>query len=249
MAQKTWALLSGWKSIAVLPAVLTSGEGTPCTCTSPIRLTPFGRSVHNTRIERLWYDVTNGYGRKWKSFFMELEAHHGLDASIGAHIWLLHHLFLPSINQDALEWAESWNAHQLTLPTGGARSPRDMFIFGLLEYGTQGIDGLLQQEETVDNLEAYGVDWETMDNTTLMAHYREHNNEAAVATDHPFAPTSAPPRLSEVTCDEPGCPFTAEQVRELDARLARTVDLHSREMEVRQGVWSAALQLCLAGGF
>ncbi|KAJ7842983.1 hypothetical protein B0H14DRAFT_3086611 [Mycena olivaceomarginata] len=26
----------------------------------------WGRSVHNTRIERLWYDVTHGFGHKWK---------------------------------------------------------------------------------------------------------------------------------------------------------------------------------------
>ncbi|KAF7346893.1 hypothetical protein MVEN_01441500 [Mycena venus] len=37
------------------------------------------RSVHNTRIKRLWYDVTHGFGQKWKRFFMDLEVHHGLN--------------------------------------------------------------------------------------------------------------------------------------------------------------------------
>ncbi|KAJ7433788.1 hypothetical protein FB451DRAFT_1064009, partial [Mycena latifolia] len=37
------------------------------------------RSVHNTRIERLWYDVTHGFGKKWKVFFLDLEANHGLN--------------------------------------------------------------------------------------------------------------------------------------------------------------------------
>lgn len=195
--------------------------------------------------------MTKGYGSKWKEFFMSLEAHHGLDASLPSHIWLLHHLFLPSINQDALEWAESWNAHQLSLPAGGSRSPRDMFIFGLLEYGAQGIENVLQQQDAdgIGNLEEYGVDWEAMDDATLMAHFRENNEAAALdpAGDHPFAPRSAPPRLSEVTCDEPGCPFTPEQVRVLDARLRARVDLASRDMAVRRMVWSTALQLCLAG--
>ncbi|KAJ7265822.1 hypothetical protein C8J57DRAFT_1069107, partial [Mycena rebaudengoi] len=37
------------------------------------------RSVHNTRIERLWYDVTHGFGQKWKKFFTDLEVNHGLN--------------------------------------------------------------------------------------------------------------------------------------------------------------------------
>ncbi|KAJ7488564.1 hypothetical protein B0H11DRAFT_2406659, partial [Mycena galericulata] len=37
------------------------------------------RSVHNTRIERLWYDVTHGFGKKWKVFFLDLETNHGLN--------------------------------------------------------------------------------------------------------------------------------------------------------------------------
>ncbi|KAJ6613120.1 hypothetical protein B0H10DRAFT_1951784 [Mycena sp. CBHHK59/15] len=36
-------------------------------------------SVHNTRIERLWYDVTHGFGHKWKKFFTDLEVYHGLN--------------------------------------------------------------------------------------------------------------------------------------------------------------------------
>ncbi|KAJ7752190.1 hypothetical protein DFH07DRAFT_745091, partial [Mycena maculata] len=37
------------------------------------------RSVHNTRIERLWYDVTHGFGKKWKVFFLDLETNHRLN--------------------------------------------------------------------------------------------------------------------------------------------------------------------------
>ncbi|KAJ7501271.1 hypothetical protein B0H11DRAFT_1713617, partial [Mycena galericulata] len=37
------------------------------------------KSVHNTRIERLWYYVTHGFGKKWKVFFLDLETNHGLD--------------------------------------------------------------------------------------------------------------------------------------------------------------------------
>ncbi|KAJ7073444.1 hypothetical protein B0H15DRAFT_740062, partial [Mycena belliarum] len=37
------------------------------------------RIVHNTRIERMWYDVTHGFGHKWKKFFTDLEVQHGLN--------------------------------------------------------------------------------------------------------------------------------------------------------------------------
>ncbi|KAJ6526046.1 hypothetical protein B0H19DRAFT_1042286, partial [Mycena capillaripes] len=30
-------------------------------------------------IERLWYDVTHGFGKKWKVFFLDLETNHGLN--------------------------------------------------------------------------------------------------------------------------------------------------------------------------
>lgn len=73
------------------------------------------RSVHNTRIERLWYDVTKGFGQKWKNFFIELETHYHLQAHNTAHIWLLHYLFKASIDQDAAEWVEAWNAHTMQL--------------------------------------------------------------------------------------------------------------------------------------
>ncbi|KAI0364156.1 hypothetical protein BV20DRAFT_956837 [Pilatotrama ljubarskyi] len=205
----------------------------------------WGRSVHNTRIERLWYDVTSGFGSKWKAFFIDLEQHHGLDATLPSHIWLLHHLYLPSINSDAQEWAEAWNAHGLSLPTGGMRSPRDMFVFGVAEYGAQAVG----HYHATNNLEEFGVDWEALRDDRLMAHFREHNNVEGNERDHPFAPHSAPAQLSQVTCDEPGCPYTPEQVQQLDARLQVIADVHATDMAARRTVWCAALQLCLAGDF
>ena len=75
----------------------------------------YGRSVHNTRIERLWYDVTNGFGQKWKNFFIELETHCHLNAHNPGHIWLLHYLFKDAINEDATGWVRAWNRHVMQL--------------------------------------------------------------------------------------------------------------------------------------
>ncbi|KAI0767567.1 hypothetical protein C8Q74DRAFT_1203854 [Fomes fomentarius] len=72
-------------------------------------------SVHNTRIERLWYDVTSGFGQKWKNFFIELETHCHLNASDRCHLWLLHFLFKGAINQDASDWVQTWNHHTMQI--------------------------------------------------------------------------------------------------------------------------------------
>jgi hypothetical protein len=63
-------------------------------------LTCAHRSVHNIRIERLWFDFTSGVGAKWKIFFQDLEYQAGLDPELPGHIWLIHYLFLNALNQD-----------------------------------------------------------------------------------------------------------------------------------------------------
>ncbi|KAF5339525.1 hypothetical protein D9611_011449 [Ephemerocybe angulata] len=61
----------------------------------------WGRSVHNIRIERLWKDYYIGLIDKWYHFFHDLEAFYGLDVDNPIHLWLLHHLFLPALNEEA----------------------------------------------------------------------------------------------------------------------------------------------------
>lgn len=76
---------------------------------------PFYRSVHNSRIERLWYDVTVGFGRKWKEMFQHLEAQEGLNTACRPHKWLLCHLFLSSLNDEAKRWQGYWNNHMMSI--------------------------------------------------------------------------------------------------------------------------------------
>ncbi|KAI0059710.1 hypothetical protein BV25DRAFT_1808600 [Artomyces pyxidatus] len=206
----------------------------------------WGRSVHNTRIERLWYDVTSGYGQKWKNFFLDLEHNHGLDPSRSAHIWLLHHLFLAAINQDAIDWADTWNSHKLHAQGQHDRSPRDMFIFGMLENGPRGLSTILPSEppaESIDDLANYGVDWEAMQDPALMAHHMEHNAQEWEESNL-FSPASMPAHVAEVICDPPNCPFSEQEVQYLDRQLSLHVDTSSRSMEVRRLVWAQALVLC-----
>ncbi|KAJ7269143.1 hypothetical protein C8J57DRAFT_1435736 [Mycena rebaudengoi] len=193
----------------------------------------WGRSVRNTRIERLWYDITHGFGKKWKVFFLDLEANHGLNPTRPGHIWLLHHLFLASVNRDAQDWAEAWNSHQLTINRQRERSPRDLFLFGMLREGPRGLAAFTagEEEEEIEDLNEYGVDWEVNNDPELMAHLLENNaQEVPHVADDPFTSASTPANLSEVLCEPPGCPFTPAQLQILDTRLAASVDLFSRNM-------------------
>ncbi|KAH9920811.1 hypothetical protein B0H21DRAFT_781648 [Amylocystis lapponica] len=200
----------------------------------------WGRSVHNTRIERLWCDVTDGYGKKWKIFFMSLEVHHRLDAGSSSHIWLLHHLFLQAINQDALEWAETWNAHQLGLRGSAPRSPRDLFLFGQVEEGPRGIEPFMEATGDASAFDAYGIDWAVYDDNSTMAHFYEHNPHEG----NSFSAQTAPSHLSEVICNGPSCPLSLLHVDVLDSTLCLEFDLASRNMEIRRAVWARALDIC-----
>ncbi|KAF9535236.1 hypothetical protein CPB83DRAFT_746078, partial [Crepidotus variabilis] len=206
----------------------------------------FGMSIHNTRIERLWFDVTRGFGQVWKNFFMDLEVHHGLNPRNPMHIWLLHHLFLTAIRADAEMWVEAWNSHTMQLPRGQTNAkPREMFVFSMVENGPRGF--AIDEAEEEGDFSAYGVDWDTINDPPLMAHFHEQNPEEAETPElenpRPFLP-NAPSRMNQVLCEAPNCPFPDNYVRMLDVTLAQRVDVCSVHMEVRRLVWLEALSLC-----
>ncbi|KAJ7079033.1 hypothetical protein C8R43DRAFT_1092889 [Mycena crocata] len=202
----------------------------------------WGRSVNNTRIERLWYDVTHGFGHKWKLFFVELEVNHGLVPTIPAHIWLLHHLFLRCINDDAQEWAAAWNSHNLQIRGERTRSPRDIFLFSMVQDGPRGLERFFEPpEEDVSDPATYGIDWEVGDDPTLMCHLLTQNPQDW-EEHNPFAPGIAD--LSDVPCEPPNCPFSPEQIEYLDVQLGARVDTTSRSMNVRRLVWKEAFEIC-----
>lgn len=105
------------------------------------------RSKHNTRIERLWYDTTEGFSQKWKIFFFDLETNHGLDPEKPALIWLLHALFLDQINKDIVLWVAAWNRHAMTIRGERRRSPLDMFFFGMIQNGPRGQEAWARLEQ------------------------------------------------------------------------------------------------------
>lgn len=55
-------------------------------------------------------------------------------------------------------------------------SPHDMFFFGMLEHSTYGFKGLKDNED-LDNLVSYGIDWESINNCRLIDHYHANSKE------------------------------------------------------------------------
>ncbi|KAF7972873.1 hypothetical protein HWV62_7994 [Athelia sp. TMB] len=199
----------------------------------------WGRSVHNTRIERLWYDITHGYGQHWKNFFYDLEIHHGLNPQVPEHIWLLHHLFLDAVNSDAQAWMQAWNRHKLQIKGERARSPKDMFFFSTVQDGPRG----LQPHDDIEiDPNSYGVDWEVADDPTFMNHLIDQNPQEW-AEGNPFA--RGPEHHAHVPCEPPNCPFTVQQVNWIDETLAGLVDIGTQDMVVRRLVWVRAFELCV----
>ncbi|GBE89200.1 hypothetical protein SCP_1502080 [Sparassis crispa] len=181
----------------------------------------WGRGVHNTRIERLWVDVTSGYGEKWLVFFCQLEIHWGWDIHNPDHVWLLHHLFLPAINQHALEWAEAWNAHRISMQDSRPRSPRDMFTFGMVQEGPRGLEQFLEpiDDLTGESLDDFGIDWGTYRDDRIMSHFFEHNPIESATFTPSLVELSQPTAHEEKTLTEAEKQVTALRWQPILQRL------------------------------
>lgn len=73
-----------------------------------------GRSVHNSRIERLWRDVTQSVSSNFITVFRELEHQQHLNPDNDADIFALHYIFLPRINRALDQFSQAWNNHRLS---------------------------------------------------------------------------------------------------------------------------------------
>lgn len=159
-----------------------------------------------------------------------LEQRLGLDINDLNHIWLLHHLFLATLNRQLGSFQSGWNSHPMRLSDQPARSPEDMFFFDMLVLGERG-DPLPQQiMDRVDNrthhiyddidAQHYGVDWEELGN----------GGDEMV---------QRPEVMNEVALESPNTVVEAEVVSALDTRLS-VMDRGMGEEEVGN-LWFEAL--------
>ena len=87
-----------------------------------------GRSVHNQRIERLWRDVFSGCTVLYYNLFQHMEQEGLLDVDNEVHLFCLHYIFIPRINDSLVEFMNAWNTHPLS--TVRNLSPQQLWISG-----------------------------------------------------------------------------------------------------------------------
>ncbi|KAJ6497288.1 hypothetical protein C8R45DRAFT_898592 [Mycena sanguinolenta] len=123
----------------------------------------WGSSTRNTRIERLWVDVGSQFVRRWRGFFQRLERLHYLDSDRPGHLWLLHTLFLDSINENCEEFQNNWNTHPMNGAGTANKSPNDMRLLGQVQHGVYEDECRGLHPETIQKYYGTGIPPEEVD--------------------------------------------------------------------------------------
>jgi hypothetical protein len=198
------------------------------------------RSIHNIRIERLWWDVTTQFGHRWHQLFTELELSNGLNIHNPSHKWLLHFLFLDEINRNISSFTRHWNNHVIRMGRNAPnRSPADMFVFDRLTQGQRG--AVL----SLEGLEIFGVDWEALGETFIrQAHARNSTPSRPEGVTSWLGHTGPPPNLSEVVVDTPQSPVVT-QLGMFEDGLDTVVDWDDVTWNGLIYRWSVGLAYCM----
>lgn len=89
-----------------------------------------GSSVHNQRIERLWRDVFAGVVGLYYNLFCHLKATGTLDVNDDIHLFALHYVYIPRINNHLDVWREGWIRKPIC--TENSKTPRQLFMSGMM---------------------------------------------------------------------------------------------------------------------
>ncbi len=84
-----------------------------------------GSSTHNQRIERVWRDVTKEVTSLYKNLFSYIEDQLHINFAESDMLFVLHALFMSSINNDLESFRLAWNNHPMR--TSHGRSPNQLF--------------------------------------------------------------------------------------------------------------------------
>ena len=107
-----------------------------------------GRSVHNSRIERLWRDVFQSCTILYYNIFHTMEAMNELSVDSEVHLFCLHFVFLPIINLSLRAFQDAWNNHPMQSESG--LSPNQLWLQGMAWYRDQSTDLISVSKHTED---------------------------------------------------------------------------------------------------
>lgn len=84
-----------------------------------------GSSVHNQRIERLWKDMHKSVTSLYYRLFYFMEQHDLLNPLEEKHLFALHYVFIPRINEALASFVAGWNSHPIR--TAHHKSPHVIY--------------------------------------------------------------------------------------------------------------------------
>ena len=99
-----------------------------------------GKSVHNQRIERLWRDVYVGVIKFYHDLFLYMEAIDVLDPDNETHLFSLHFVYVPRINNHLQQWKGAWINHSI-------RTADNLSLLQLW------MEGMLHTNEDIGNID------------------------------------------------------------------------------------------------
>lgn len=114
-----------------------------------------GRSVHNSRIERLWRDVYYSVIQTFYSLFYYLESINVLNIDNENDLFCLHYVFLPRINASLIEFTEAYNQHSIRTEHGW--SPYRMWVNGMINTERRN-SVAVSNFMNVANIQSFGID-------------------------------------------------------------------------------------------
>ena len=99
-----------------------------------------GSSVHNQRIERLWKDVYSSVTQYFYRLFYNMEDLGFLNPLDETHLYALHFVYVPRINQCLQLFCNGWNNHPISTSQG--YSPMQLYTMGMISIRNEGVPAL-----------------------------------------------------------------------------------------------------------